>query len=335
VGSHTIAVLLDSGYQVVVIDNYANIARDGEEEKPACLTVLEKLTGATITFYAADLRDKESLLEVFRKHKFDCVVHLASLKAVGESVSIPLEYYKNNIGGTINLLEAMREFGVKKMVFSSSATVYGQPEYLPLDEEHPAGRSCASPYGKSKYFIEEVLKDLSQAEPGWSFAILRYFNPVGAHKSGLLGENPNGIPNNLMPYICKVAAGKLPEVSVFGDDYDTRDGTGLRDYIHVVDLANGHTAALAKLREGTIEGAKVYNLGTGKGHTVFELIKAFEKASKIKIPYKVVARRRGDVAILLANVQLAEKELGWKATRSLDEMCEDTWRWVLNSDLQK
>lgn len=328
VGSHAVAALLDAGYRVIVVDNCSNVENcDGS--KPACLSALERLSGCPVTFYNADLTNREALDNIFRQHPIDSVIHFAALKAVGESVERPLDYYRNNVCGTIQLLEVMRDHGVHELVFSSSAMVYGTPQYLPLDERHPVGRGCTNPYGKSKYFVEEVLQDLARSEPGrWRFAILRYFNPVGAHPSAVIGENPKGTPNNLVPYVSKVAAGELPELSVYGDDYDTTDGTGVRDYVHVVDLADGHLAALQKLEDGSIDGARVYNLGTGRGHTVLQLVSTFEEVSGRKIPYKIVERRPGDVATLVADVQRAEKELGWKATRGLREMCEDTWRWA-------
>jgi UDP-glucose 4-epimerase len=266
----------------------------------------------------------EALRNVFRKHKFHHVIHFAGLKAVGESCQKPLLYYQNNLIGTMNLLEVMKEFGVFNIVFSSSATVYGEPSYLPLDEKHPVG-GCTNPYGKTKYFIEEIMSDITKAEDDWNVVLLRYFNPVGSHKSGLIGEDPQGPPNNLMPYVAQVAVGRREKLSVFGDDYKTPDGTGVRDYIHVVDLALGHVAALKKLKENC--GCKVYNLGTGVGYSVLDMVKAFEKASGRPIPYQIVGRRAGDVASVYAATELAAEELGWKAARGLEEMCEDLWRW--------
>ncbi|XP_052833466.1 UDP-glucose 4-epimerase [Octopus bimaculoides] len=296
IGSHTVVELLNAGYEVVVLDNLVN----------ASLVVF----------------NPESLLAL--QHKFFCVIHLAALKAVGESCELPLLYYKNNVGGALNLIEVMTEFEVFKIVVSSSATVYGVPQQLPLTESHPTG-SCINPYGQTKYFIEVILTDIAKADPRWSTVILRYFNPVGAHKSGRIGENPNGIPNNLMPFIAQVAVGKQKGVKVYGNDYDTPDGTGVRDYIHIVDLASGHVSAVEKLKEDC--GLKVYNLGTGCGYSVLQMIEAFKEASGKKIPYKIVERRKGDTASCYADPSLAAKELKWKAVRDLKEMCADLWLW--------
>ncbi|CAH1774826.1 unnamed protein product, partial [Owenia fusiformis] len=285
---------------------------------------VEEITGQSITFYRVDLLDRPSLEDVFNNHNFSSVIHFAGLKAVGESCVLPLSYYKNNIEGTITLLEVMKKFGVKNLVFSSSATVYGEPQYLPLDEKHPVG-GATNPYGKTKYFIEEIIKDLCTAEPEWNAVLLRYFNPVGAHKSGKIGEDPQGPPNNLMPYIAQVAVGRRPQLSVYGNCYDTKDGTGVRDYIHVVDLSLGHVAALRKLDEKC--GCKVYNLGTGVGYSVLDMVQAFEKASGKEIPYKITDPRPGDVATVYACPKTASEELQWTATRGLTEMCEDVWRW--------
>lgn len=321
VGTHTVIELIDAGYDVIVVDNLVNANMESIQR-------VNQITGKTVTIYSVDLLDKDGLRNVFSKHQISCVMHFAGLKAVGESCSLPLFYYKNNIGGTVNLLEVMKEFKVYNMIFSSSATVYGTPVYLPIDEKHPVG-GCTNPYGKTKYFIEEILKDIWTAEKQWNVILLRYFNPVGAHISGKIGEDPQGIPNNLMPYISQVAVGRLKELTVYGDDYDTKDGTGVRDYIHVVDLAQGHVAALKHLEKEC--GCKVYNLGTGTGYSVIEMAKAFEKVSGKPVPYKIAGRRPGDVASCYADASLAEKELGWKAKLDLARMCEDLWRWQSNN----
>lgn len=274
-------------------------------------------------FHELDLLDKEKVRDIFSKYPFHAVIHCAGLKAVGESVQVPLHYYHVNIGIALNLLEVMKEFSVRNFIFSSSATVYGEPQRLPIDESHPTG-NCVNPYGRSKFFIEEMLKDLHASEKGWNIVILRYFNPVGAHESGEIGEDPRGIPNNLMPFISQVVVGIRPQLTIYGNDYETRDGTGVRDYIHVVDLAEGHVAALDHI-EGC--GLKVYNLGRGQGVSVLELVQAMEKAAKKKVPYVVAGRRHGDVAEAYSDTSLAEQELGWKATRGADKFCEDTWRW--------
>lgn len=327
VGSHTVLELLNAGYDVVVMDNYHNAHPDKQGKMPESLRRVQELTGKTLTFYKADLNDQDSIDNIFKKHHFDCVIHFAALKAVGESWQIPLDYYRTNLGGTVNLLDVMRSHDVRKIIFSSSCTVYGVPQYLPIDENHPTGQSCTNPYGRTKYFIEEMLKDLSASEKGWSIVLLRYFNPVGAHESGHIGEDPQGIPNNLMPYVSQVAIGRRQELSVFGNDFNTRDGTGVRDYVHVVDLAKGHVATLEKVMAGEIHGCKPFNLGTGQGSTVLEVIAAFEQASGTKIPYKIVDRRQGDVDELYAIPNLAEEELGWKAEKSLYDMCKDMWNW--------
>ena len=318
IGSHTIVEMLNQDkYVPVAFDNLANSCEGS-------LKMVEEITGKEVEFIKGDVLSKEDLRAVFSKHQFDSVIHFAALKAVGESTEIPVTYYKVNVGGTINLLEVMKEFNVKKFVFSSSATVYGSPVKLPIDENHPVG-GCTNPYGKSKYVIEEILQDLCKAEPDWKVVILRYFNPVGAHPSGKIGENPKGIPNNLMPYISQVAVGKRPYLSVFGNDYNTRDGTGIRDYLHVVDLALGHTAALDKF--DSISQCKIYNLGTGLGYSVLEVLHAMEKAVGKSIPHKVVDRRAGDTEEVYADPSLAQKELNWKANKNLDQMCEDAWHW--------
>ncbi|PAA82843.1 hypothetical protein BOX15_Mlig019167g2 [Macrostomum lignano] len=316
IGSHSIIELMSAGHEVIVVDSFVNARSE-------CLKRVESIVGRSIPAYHIDIRNEAQLSEVFQKHTIDAVIHFAALKAVGESVSKPLMYYENNLIGTISLLKAMSNHGVKRLVFSSSATVYGTPQYLPLDERHPVG-GCTNPYGKTKLMMEEILRDLQSAEPDWSVVVLRYFNPIGAHKSGTIGEDPNGVPNNLMPYVSQVAVGRRPEVTVFGNKYDTPDGTGVRDYIHVCDLASGHVAALAKLQQS---GFRVYNLGTGKGCSVLELIKAMEAASGRPIPYKIGPARAGDVASVYSDPSLAAAELNWRAERGLDEMCADSWRW--------
>ena len=320
IGSHTCVELLQAGHEVVVVDNLSN-------SKEESLRRVERITGRLLSFYLVDLLDKPALSEVFRKHNFDVVIHFAGLKAVGESIQIPLRYYHNNITGTLILCEVMQEFGVRKIVFSSSATVYGIPEKVPITEDFPL--SPTNPYGRTKLVIEEILRDLYAADPDWQIALLRYFNPVGAHESGQIGEDPNGIPNNLFPYIAQVAVGKLKELRVFGNDYPTPDGTGVRDYIHIVDLSRGHLKALEKLRNKP--GLVTLNLGTGRGYSVLEAIAAFTKACGKPIPYRIVARRPGDVASCYADPSLARRELDWEATKGLPEMCADAWRWQKNN----
>ena len=320
IGSHTCLELLQAGYEVVVVDNLSN-------SKQESLNRVEKITGRSLSFCRVDLLDKPALAEVFRKHSFDVVIHFAGLKAVGESTQIPLRYYHNNITGTLILCEVMQEFGVRKIVFSSSATVYGNPEKVPITEDFPL--SPTNPYGRTKLVIEEILRDLYVADPDWQIALLRYFNPVGAHESGQIGEDPNGIPNNLFPYIAQVAVGKLKELRVFGNDYPTPDGTGVRDYIHIVDLSRGHLKALEKLRNKP--GLVTLNLGTGRGYSVLEAIAAFTKACGKPIPYRIVARRPGDVASCYADPSLARRELDWEATKGLMEMCADAWRWQVKN----
>lgn len=323
VGTHSVIELINAGYSVVVVDNFVNASHES-------LKRVEEICGTKIPIFSVDLTDKQALADLFKKHKFTSVIHFAGLKAVGESCELPLLYYKVNIGGTTNLLEVMKENNVKNLIFSSSATVYGTPEYLPLDENHPTG-GCTNPYGKTKYFIEEIMKDLCKSDPEWNIVILRYFNPVGAHKSGKIGEDPKGVPNNLMPYCAQVAVGKRKEINVYGNDYDTPDGTGVRDYIHVEDLAIGHVAAQKKIEECC--GLKIYNLGTGQGYSVMDMINALSKAAGKPVPYKIAERRMGDIASCYSKPDLAAKELGWKATRGLDEMCEDLWRWqTMNPD---
>ena len=316
IGSHTCVEMLAAGMEVVVVDNLSN-------SKEEALRRVREITGRPLTFIQADLRDRSALDAVFRSGSFDAVVHFAGLKAVGESVEIPLAYYENNVGGTISLCEAMAAAGVKNLVFSSSATVYGDPATVPIQEGFPL--SATNPYGRSKLFIEEILRDLHVSDTDWNIALLRYFNPVGAHPSGRIGEDPNGIPNNLMPYVAQVAVGQLPRLRVFGNDYPTPDGTGVRDYIHVVDLARGHLAALRRLEQGP--GVVVYNLGTGRGYSVLEMVAAFERASGRPVPYEIVARRAGDIAICYADPALARSELRWQADFGIDEMVRDAWRW--------
>ncbi len=316
IGSHTVLELLSNQYKVVVMDNLSNSKRES-------LNRVEKLSGKKVTFYQCDLLDKSSLSKIFSENSFIGVIHFAGLKAVGESVEKPLKYYQNNITGTLILCEVMKEHGVKNLVFSSSATVYGNPDQSPLKES--SALSAVNPYGQTKLTIEYILKDLYNADNGWNIALLRYFNPVGAHKSGEIGEDPNGIPNNLMPYITQVAVGKLEKLRVFGGDYPTPDGTGIRDYIHVVDLANGHLKALEKLNVNP--GLVVYNLGTGKGSSVLDVVRAFEHANGLKIPYEITGRRPGDAAICYADVTKAAKELNWTTKYNLEKMCRDAWNW--------
>lgn len=317
IGSHTAVELLNDGYEVVVYDNLSNSSEESVKR-------VEELTGKKINFYKGDVLDAQALEEMFKKENVDVVIHCAALKSVGESVQKPLEYYHNNITGTLTLMRVMREVGVKNIVFSSSATVYGDAEIIPITEACPKGE-CTNPYGWTKSMMEQIMTDLQKSDPAWNVILLRYFNPVGAHKSGRIGEDPKGIPNNLMPYISQVAVGKLEKLGVFGDDYDTPDGTGVRDYIHVVDLANGHLKAVKKIIDKP--GLVVYNLGTGTGYSVLDMAKAFGKACGKEIPYEIKPRREGDIATCYANPAKAKAELGWEAQRGLEEMCEDTWRW--------
>jgi UDP-glucose 4-epimerase len=316
IGSHTCVELLLAGYEVVVVDNLSN-------SKEESLRRVQEITGRGLEFHKVDLTDREALSAVFGDTPVDAVIHFAGLKAVGESVSIPWQYYFNNVTGTLVLCDVMREHAVKNLVFSSSCTVYGEPHKVPIAEDFPL--SATNPYGRSKLMIEDILRDLAVADQAWNFALLRYFNPVGAHPSGMIGEDPMGIPNNLLPYISQVAVGRLDELSVFGDDYPTRDGTGVRDYIHVVDLAIGHLRALEKLE--TNPGVVIYNLGTGRGYSVLEVVDAFETACGKKIPYKVISRRPGDIAEAYADPSKAQDELNWVALKGLNEMCADIWRW--------
>ena len=315
IGSHTTLELLSLGYDVVVVDNLDNSSKES-------LRRVEKLTGKAATFYEADIRDEKALEKIFSAHSFSAVIHFAALKAVGESCRLPLKYYENNVGGTVTLLRVMEKFNVKKIIFSSSATVYGNPVRLPLDEDCPL--STTNPYGATKLMMENIMQDVYKADDSWTIILLRYFNPVGAHESGDIGEDPKGIPNNLMPFVAQVACGRLPSINVFGNDYDTPDGTGVRDYIHVVDLAKGHVAAIEKINKS---GVHIYNLGTGNGYSVLELIAAFEKACGKKLPYKICDRRPGDIAACYASPDKAKKELGWEAKFGVEEMCASQWNW--------
>lgn len=321
IGSHTLIELVEAGHAPVVVDNLSN-------SSPKAIERVEKIVGKTIPFYNVDIRDREGLEKVFAENTFDCCIHFAGLKAVGESVQKPWEYYENNIGGTLVLVDVMRKHGCKNIIFSSSATVYGAPETMPITEDCPKG-TVTNPYGWTKYMLEQVLSDIQKADPEWNVVLLRYFNPIGAHKSGTIGEDPNGIPNNLMPYITQVAVGKLPQLGVFGNDYPTHDGTGVRDYIHVVDLAKGHVCAIQAIARKC--GLGIYNLGTGQGYSVLDLVKAFEAATGVKVPYVIKPRRSGDVAECWSDPSKAAKELGWKAQYGVQEMCEDAWRWQKNN----
>ena len=315
IGSHTVLELLNKGYQVVVVDNFSN-------SNPEALRRVQQITGKEVVFYENDVRDEQAMEKIFAAHKIDAVIHFAAFKAVGESCKLPLKYYENNISGTVALLKVMEKAGVKKIIFSSSATVYGSPERLPLDEN--CRLSTTNPYGSTKLMMENIMQDVYKADSEWNIILLRYFNPVGAHESGLIGEDPKGIPNNLMPYVAQVASGKLACINVFGDDYDTPDGTGVRDYIHVVDLALGHIAAIEECKES---GVHIYNLGTGHGYSVLDMIHAFEKACGKTLPYKICARRDGDIAACYACPDKAEKELKWKAKYGIEEMCATQWKW--------
>ena len=321
IGSHTAIELLKKGYEIVIIDNFSN-------SNPKVLEAIKKITGKKFKFYEMDYMDREKLEKVFEENKIDAVINFAGYKAVGESVQKPIEYYTNNISGALVVLDTMRKYGCKKFIFSSSATVYGDPETIPLTEECRTG-GTTNPYGTTKLFIEQILKDIYKSDNTWDICILRYFNPVGAHESGLIGEEPQGIPNNLMPYIVRVANGELKELSVFGNDYDTPDGTGVRDYIHVVDLAKGHIKALEKIdKEG--QGLYIYNLGTGTGYSVLDMVKAFEKATGKEVAYKITPRRPGDIATCYADPKKAKEELGWTAEKNLEDMCKDSWNYIIN-----
>ena len=316
IGTHTLVELLDRGHDVVVVDNYVN-------SHPESLDRVREITGKTFPFYEANVCDEAALDRIFDENKVDCVIHFAGLKAVGESCAKPLMYYRNNLDGMLSLISSMRKHDVKRIVFSSSATVYRSDAGMPVDEESPLG--CINPYGWTKFMGEEILRDVAKAEPDWSVVLLRYFNPIGAHESGKIGEDPNGVPNNLMPYITQTALGRLKELHVFGNDYPTPDGTGVRDYIHVVDLAEGHVAAIEYARDHT--GCEAFNLGTGEGYSVLDIVHAFERVNHIKVPYEIAPRRAGDPPTVYAKVGKAEKMLHWKARRTLDQMCADSWRW--------
>ncbi len=317
IGSHTCVELLNAGYEVVIVDNLYNASRKAVDR-------IRRITGKELSFYENDVCDREALNCIFDTHKIDAVIHFAGYKAVGESVRKPIEYYSNNLYGTLILTDVMRRHGVKNIIFSSSATVYGDPAFVPITEECPKG-TCTNPYGWTKWMLEQVLTDIHTADPEWNVILLRYFNPIGAHKSGMIGEDPKGIPNNLLPYVAQVAIGKLECLGVFGDDYDTPDGTGVRDYIHVVDLAVGHVKALRKLEDK--EGVSVYNLGTGNGYSVLQVVRAFEKACGHEIPYQIKPRREGDIATCYCDPSKAAKELGWEAQYGIEDMCADSWRW--------
>lgn len=317
IGSHTIIELIAANHSVAVVDNLVNSSEES-------LRRVEQITGTHIPFYNVDIRDRDVLTQVLDKHPIDVCIHFAGLKAVGESVYKPLEYYENNINGTLVLLNAIRQHNCKNIIFSSSATVYGDPAFIPITETCPKGR-CTNPYGWTKWMIEQILVDLYSADPDWNIVLLRYFNPIGAHVSGLIGENPNGIPNNLMPYITQVAAGKLDRLHIYGDDYDTSDGTGVRDYIHVVDLARGHVAALKAIEKNC--GVEIYNLGTGQGYSVLDIVKTFEAVNGVKIPYQIDSRRPGDVGACYSAPGKALEELGWKAKYGIKEMVRDSWNW--------
>ena len=322
IGSHTCVELIEAGYEIVVVDNLYNSSTEA-------IRRVEEITGKPVTFYETDLLDKEGMQKIFDRHRIDSVIHFAGYKAVGESVAKPIEYYHNNITGTLMLCDVMRKNNVKSIVFSSSATVYGDPEELPITEDTRTG-GVTNPYGQTKFMIEQILQDIYVSDPEWNIILLRYFNPIGAHISGKIGEDPNGIPNNLVPYVAQVAVGKLEKIHVFGDDYDTVDGTGVRDYIHVVDLAKGHVSSLKKIEEmkkSAEAGVKVYNLGTGNGSSVLQVIHAFEKACGKKLPYVVDERRPGDIAACYADASKAYREMGWKAEKTMEDMCADTWRW--------
>lgn len=322
IGSHTVVELLNSGKEVIILDNFSN-------SKPEVLDNIRKITGKDFKFYEIDYLDREKLEKVFEENKIDAVMNFAGYKAVGESVQKPIEYYTNNVSGALVLLDTMKKYGCKKFIFSSSATVYGENAQIPYTEETKTG-DTTNPYGTTKLFIEQILKDIYKSDNSWDICILRYFNPIGAHESGLIGEKPNGIPNNLMPYITKVAVGQLKELSIFGNDYNTPDGTGVRDYIHVVDLAKGHIKALEKLDKEQ-EGIFIYNLGTGHGTSVLEMVNAFEKATEKKVPYKIAPRRAGDLAEYYAETKKAEEELGWVATKTIEDMCRDSWNYAKNN----
>ncbi len=321
IGSHTAVELMDAGYEVIIVDNFDN-------SSPEVIKRIEEISGKSVKVYAVDATDRKMLEPVFSENNIDSVIHFAGLKSVGESVSLPLKYYRNNIGSTLTILELMEQYNVKNIVFSSSATVYGNPKKVPITEDMPTG-GCTNPYGKTKFMIEDILQDAAVADKNLSVVLLRYFNPIGAHASGRIGEMPNGIPNNLMPYITQVAIGKLEQLKVFGNDYDTHDGTGVRDYIHVVDLAKGHVSAVNYCENH--QGVEVFNLGTGVGYSVLDMVKAFSKVNEVEIPYKIVGRRDGDIAKCYADASKAQEVLGWSADLTLDDMCRDSWNWQKNN----
>ncbi|MCD7721444.1 MAG: UDP-glucose 4-epimerase GalE [Prevotellaceae bacterium] len=321
IGSHTLIELSNAGHEAVVVDNLYN-------SSPIALKRVEKIIGKAVPFYRADVRDRKALEAVFAEHKFDACIHFAGLKAVGESVEKPLEYYENNMNGTFVLLDVMRKNGCKNIIFSSSATVYGDPAVIPITEECPKGR-CTNPYGQTKSMLEEVMMDVQRADKEWNVVLLRYFNPIGAHPSGTIGENPNGIPNNLMPYITQTAIGKRKELGIFGNDYDTHDGTGVRDYIHVVDLAKAHVAALQAIERK--QGIAIYNIGTGHGYSVLDVVNAFIKANGVNVPYSIKPRRAGDIATCYCDPSKARRELGWEAQYGIEDMCRDSWNWQRNN----
>lgn len=323
IGSHTAIELLNNNREIIIVDNFSNSKKD-------VLDKIKQITNKDFKFYEIDYKDEKKLDEIFNENEIEAVMNFAGFKAVGESVQKPLEYYENNLSGAITLLKVMNKHNVKKFIFSSSATVYGNPEKVPITEESKTG-GTTNPYGTTKLFIEQILKDLYNSDNSWDIAILRYFNPVGSHESGLIGEEPNGIPNNLMPYIVRVAKGELEELSIFGNDYDTKDGTGVRDYIHVVDLAKGHIKALEKLEKEN-QGLYIYNLGTGKGYSVLDMVKAFEKATGQKVKYKIADRRPGDIAECYSDPSKAKKELNWEATKTLEDMCRDSWKYIQNNN---
>ena len=323
IGSHTAIELLNNNREIIIVDNFSNSKKD-------VLDKIKQITNKDFKFYEIDYKDEKKLDEIFNENEIEAVMNFAGFKAVGESVQKPLEYYENNLSGAITLLKVMNKHNVKKFIFSSSATVYGNPEKVPITEESKTG-GTTNPYGTTKLFIEQILKDLYNSDNAWDIAILRYFNPVGSHESGLIGEEPNGIPNNLMPYIVRVAKGELEELSIFGNDYDTKDGTGIRDYIHVVDLAKGHIKALEKLEKEN-QGLYIYNLGTGKGYSVLDIVKAFEKATGQKVKYKIADRRPGDIAECYSDPSKAKKELNWEATKTLEDMCRDSWKYIQNNN---
>ena len=323
IGSHTAIELLNNNREIIIVDNFSNSKKD-------VLDKIKQITNKDFKFYEIDYKDEKKLDEIFNENEIEAVMNFAGFKAVGESVQKPLEYYENNLSGAITLLKVMNKHNVKKFIFSSSATVYGNPEKVPITEESKTG-GTTNPYGTTKLFIEQILKDLYNSDNSWDITILRYFNPVGSHESGLIGEEPNGIPNNLMPYIVRVAKGELEELSIFGNDYDTKDGTGIRDYIHVVDLAKGHIKALEKLEKEN-QGLYIYNLGTGKGYSVLDMVKAFEKATGQKVKYKIADRRPGDIAECYSDPSKAKKELNWEATKTLEDMCRDSWKYIQNNN---